>query len=606
MRVAVLLVGAVAWAAYAGWLLTYNLNGPYLYDSLTSGGPPIVPEASSNCIPERAIPPLAHVSVSVPHGSIDQVDATGKLVHFGKRAAAPDWGARAWVVDRSGNRLTKEQLLVEPETAIEQPGLISAPLGYRVCISYGYSLLRTHINDPIHVRVEDKRQAFSLSSYAAAFGPPLLVGVVLAASRIFRGRQSGSSRRSVNTKLVEIGSGNAAPRADVIFVHGLDGDCLRSWGLDDDQASAWRGLREDRPDLRISSLSYSASSTAWFGSAMPLMDRAVNVLSELVGRGYGDRPIYWIVHSMGGLLVKAILRHADTSEEYGSIAKATRGIAFYSTPHSGADLAKWVSRLSDALRTTAAVRDLHPHGQVLRELNVWYRNNAARLHVTTLVFYESLPTYGVLVVEAGDADPGIANATPVPVDANHFDVCKPLTSDDSRYARVLQKLDQLFPRTDKDSPPQSQVDSHDRPPSHAGPDRALFQEFLSSLPFEPTMRMVREQDFGAPFERLAVDPLFEFIHTWDSPEKFFLDAEWQAAFHQLYVELRKLADLITERTVPIGETQNYASVFSDQQRAAGARPQHVLDDARALNQQAAVVWPRYEDFVRTGRMHFEV
>ena len=55
----------------------------------------------------------------------------------------------------------------------------------------------------------------------------------------------------------------------------------------------------------------------------------------------GDQPLCFVCHSMGGLVVKLMLR---SSASYGDpyvapIAKATRGIVFIATPHQGADLA---------------------------------------------------------------------------------------------------------------------------------------------------------------------------------------------------------------------------------------------------------------------------
>lgn len=59
-----------------------------------------------------------------------------------------------------------------------------------------------------------------------------------------------------------------------------------------------------------------------------------------------ERPIIWVCHSLGGLVVKRCLiyaksvRHAHT-ERLRSIYVSTYGILFLGTPHNGSDLAKW-------------------------------------------------------------------------------------------------------------------------------------------------------------------------------------------------------------------------------------------------------------------------
>ncbi len=50
-----------------------------------------------------------------------------------------------------------------------------------------------------------------------------------------------------------------------------------------------------------------------------------------------SRPIIFLCHSMGGLLVKQALVNAHNNPRYTTIKTATSGLAFFATPHDGGD-----------------------------------------------------------------------------------------------------------------------------------------------------------------------------------------------------------------------------------------------------------------------------
>lgn len=56
-------------------------------------------------------------------------------------------------------------------------------------------------------------------------------------------------------------------------------------------------------------------------------------------------------------------------------------------------------------------------------------------------------------------------------------------------------------------------------------DQQLFQAFLHVLPPEPTIRFLKDHNFGDSFETQIIKPLHDFVYTWDSVEKEFLDAD---------------------------------------------------------------------------------
>ncbi|BAN34105.1 hypothetical protein SCD_n00256 [Sulfuricella denitrificans skB26] len=131
-------------------------------------------------------------------------------------------------------------------------------------------------------------------------------------------------------------------------------------------------------------------------------------------------------------------------------------------------------------------------------------------------------------------------------------------------------------------------------------DQRLFQEFQSVFSFVPAIQLLRDHDFGGSYPRKAIQPLFDFVEAWNQPDREFLDKGLQAALADLYRAARVMSNHLCDKTVPIGNG-DYASVFSDQQRATGPRPEHVIEEARILNQQASLFVPIYEHFFRLCR-----
>jgi hypothetical protein len=283
--------------------------------------------------------------------------------------------------------------------------------------------------------------------------------------------------------LLKVGGRDRPDRvADVIFVHGLDGDARTTWHPKDNPQAFWPAwLGEDVPTVGVWSLGYAISASAWKGHAMPLADRASNVLDLLDLDGIGRRPIVFVCHSLGGLLVKQALRSAGDfgNPAWKAIAAQTRAIVFLSTPHSGADLASWVQYVGTLLRTTVSVEELEAHHPRLRELNHWYRNHVADFDLKTVVYCEKRPVAGILVVDETTADPGIVGVIPVPVDEDHVSICKPASKDSQIYRRVKRLVEDIVTQSRQPAPQRST--------GNAGAD---------SQPPQPPAKTPTDSDFG--------------------------------------------------------------------------------------------------------------
>jgi len=232
------------------------------------------------------------------------------------------------------------------------------------------------------------------------------------------------------------GCDNPERALDLVFVHGLDGDRDATWQHPDNPAGdfwpAWLGERF--PQIGVWSFGYQVSASAWKGHSMPLADRALNALDQFELDGLGQRPLGFVCHSLGGLLVKQALRSALElgDPRFRPICEQTAFILFLATPHTGSDFANWVNYIGTLLRTTVSVEELEAHHPRLRELNQWYRNRVGELGIDTYVYFETRKTKGVQVV-----------------DADHVTICKPASRNQPIYRRteriLADRLQRLLP-----------------------------------------------------------------------------------------------------------------------------------------------------------------
>lgn len=113
-------------------------------------------------------------------------------------------------------------------------------------------------------------------------------------------------------------------------------------------------LEEEK--ARILVYGYDADVTSFTDGATKdkIHNHAEHLIAELAAnrriRKATERPIIFIAHSLGGLVVKRALIHSSEirgqkTQHLRSIFISTYGILFLGTPHKGSDVAQWGSRL---------------------------------------------------------------------------------------------------------------------------------------------------------------------------------------------------------------------------------------------------------------------
>lgn len=314
------------------------------------------------------------------------------------------------------------------------------------------------------------------------------------------------------------------PHFDVIFVHGLVGSVFKSWrqgsiaidghgnrcspknftpttellptNLNDDTNGAGEQLKlidtpytrcwpkdwlaEDVLGLRILAVDYPTALSNWRTDCDlnkdSLRQRALHVMKQLEAADLGERPIVWVAHSMGGLLVKQILVLCDeylskypressveddatnlpTSRSFlENVTKQTKGIVFYSVPHKGSNL-DWIERrdLQRLLQLTTEVIELQKGSPVLVELHEKFLNliNRPEVNIKFMTFAEkSISSFGVnkvvqwrgILVHEDSLQFEHGPVQKLQID--HAHTCKPHNREALTYKKTLEFIKDLIP-----------------------------------------------------------------------------------------------------------------------------------------------------------------
>jgi hypothetical protein len=236
----------------------------------------------------------------------------------------------------------------------------------------------------------------------------------------------------VNEDMTKVHPSTGDVFADLIFIHGLDGSYDLKWQAAGVESFWPSWLAADIPDVAIWSMSYVAHASKWQGAALPILQQSANLLAEMRNRNIGRRPICLIGHSLGGLMIKQLLRTGiERAIEFPEIAANVRAVTFIATPHTGSDLVQWARNMQMIFRPTVLIRDLDTDNDGLRDLNSWYRTWVANSNIATLALCETEPLFlgrfiRTLIVSPLSSDPELPNVSPLRLDhTNHKNICKP-------------------------------------------------------------------------------------------------------------------------------------------------------------------------------------
>ncbi|XP_025993627.2 protein SERAC1 isoform X3 [Solenopsis invicta] len=209
-------------------------------------------------------------------------------------------------------------------------------------------------------------------------------------------------------------------------------------------------LPVDIPSLRIIGVNYGTSLSMWTpfcpieSMKSTIKERSEEFVTKLTMANVGQRPLIWVAHSMGGLLIKKMLvEEWKTGDKHG-ICKNTKAILFYGTPHRGSHVAALKQATQMLLWPTIEVQELRNESPQLLKLHEEFLEMLNKYHIEIVSFAETKPTlvtalkFPFQFVSLNSADPDVGEFFEIPQD--HLSICKPASRQSFLYQKLLSVL----------------------------------------------------------------------------------------------------------------------------------------------------------------------
>ncbi|KAK5215750.1 hypothetical protein LTR47_009949 [Exophiala xenobiotica] len=247
----------------------------------------------------------------------------------------------------------------------------------------------------------------------------------------------------------------SSPAVDIVAVHGLGGNAVNTWTHPKSKKCWLRDfLPQQIPDARIMTFGYNAD-VAFGQSTAEIIDHAKSLLVSLVDKREEpeeiQRPLIFVAHSLGGIVVKQALFQARLESRYQSMKDATLGLIFMGTPHQGSDKAIYGEVLANVAQFIShrppqrLLTALQTNSEVLLRLTTDFRFQLPDYEVYS--FFELRPMKGLssLIVEKHSALLETNHEEQIPVDADHSAMCKFETENDDTFEKVYKRMKRMRP-----------------------------------------------------------------------------------------------------------------------------------------------------------------
>lgn len=344
---------------------------------------------------------------------------------------------------------------------------------------------------------------------------------------------------------------------DIVAVHGLGGHWKETWtNTSENRERLW--LRDFLPsqlkkeaNLRARVMSYGYNSEVAFSkSVSDIEDHAGALLHALdmerMSPAQKERPIIFLAHSLGGIIVKkALIIAHERSSHYGSLLTKVSGMVLFGVPHRGSDVAYWADFAAKVLNASQLgananfVHSLQKNSKAFQNISQQFIERAADLK-RIYTFYELEKLHNILVVDKDSACLGLKNEISVGISANHRYICKFSDPESEIYRPVWRAIQRLCVES-TGGQASCQRKAHFHVPFERDGDFVGREEILSqiNLKFETQRRVALDGIGGVGKSQIAIEYCWRFKEAHPETHVFWVHAGSVGRFDQAYKSIAR-------------------------------------------------------------------
>lgn len=128
-------------------------------------------------------------------------------------------------------------------------------------------------------------------------------------------------------------------------------------------------------------------------------------------------------------------------------------------------------------------------------------------------------------------------------------------------------------------------------------DKILFNQIINLLSSDGIIGFLDENNMAYSFEWSSFDPLREFVCSWDTPEREFIDPNLNKSRKALWLKSKEYLTLIGTETFPT-QNSNWSTVPAEWKYSQPDRHYRVVGD---LHRIAGEIVSLHREFVRLGK-----
>ncbi len=230
----------------------------------------------------------------------------------------------------------------------------------------------------------------------------------------------------------------------IVFIHGITGNAHDTW-FNKKSGAYWPALLAEDPDFSGFDVYVVSYPTTFLGRGANIEETATRLSQQFKDRGFYDRykEIYFIAHSMGGLIAKRMLLDLDNEHSIKTL-RQVRAVLFLSTPAQGSPLARFVAWGTfnpqfDDLRSAVGNTFLQTLDNQWEAL-LRARDAASASFPRSYAAYEKKRLWGLFHIVDRLYAKTRADDAPYAMDFVHGDIAKPFSREGDPYEWARDKI----------------------------------------------------------------------------------------------------------------------------------------------------------------------